>query len=283
MGALGPDAAREQYRQSCRILTPAGEPVASVRDGALGGVPVRVYEGVGANAGRCLLYCHGGGWVVGDLDTHDAICRRLANQAGCRVVAVGYRLAPEHPFPAALDDVAAVFHALAGEPGVGLGIDPANIAVGGDSAGANLVAVLALMARDGAAPCFQLLFYPVVDLAFERPSYEQHTRDALVTRDAMRWCAAQYLAGADPADWCVSPLRADLAGSAPAFVLTTGFDPLRDEGIAYAQALDAAGVQTMHLHMPTQVHGFLTLGRVVRGAATALDTAACMLRHGWRA
>lgn len=279
LSALSPQAARAQYRQARRALMPAGDPVASVRDAVLGGVPVRAYDGVGAVAGRCLLYCHGGGWVLGDLDTHDAVCRRLANQGGCRVVAVDYRLAPEHPFPAALDDTAAVFHALANEPGV----DPANIAVAGDSAGANLVTVLALMTRGDLAPCFQLLFYPAVDLARERPSYAEHTSDVPLTSEAMRWFAGQYIAAHDPADWRISPLRTDLAGSAPAFVLTAGYDPLRDEGIAYAQALDAAGVQTTHLHMPTQVHGFLTMGRVVRGAATALDAAACFLRHGWRA
>ncbi len=221
--------------------------------------------------------------MLGDLDSHDGLCRRLANLAQCRVVSVDYRRSPEHPFPAAVIDAAAALRWVAANAAE-LGVDPAQIAVGGDSAGANLAAVLGLMGRDGEAPmpCFQLLFYPVTDLTCALPSYDLFTERVTLTADTMRWYAAQYLGGADPADWRASPLHAALAGAPPAFVLTAGYDPLRDEGIAYAQRLDAAGVHTTHLHMPTQVHGFLTMGRVIRASDTAIETAGAMLRQVWQ-
>ena len=277
-------AIRGGYRASRRVLAPVPDAVAATRDLRLGGVPVRLYEGIGAVPGPCLLYLHGGGWVLGDLDSHDAVCRRLANGAACRVVSVDYRLAPEHPFPAAVEDGAAAYAGLA-EAAEALGVDAANIAVGGDSAGANLAAVLALSVRGTMAPqpCFQLLFYPVADVSQERPSYTRETDGLPLTADSMRWFKGQYLAGADPADWRISPLlAADLGGLPAAFVLTAGYDPLCDEGVAYAQALDEAGVLTTHLHMPNQVHGFLTMGRVIRAANGALDAAASVLRQSWR-
>ncbi len=276
-------AIRGGYRASRRVLAPVPDPVAATRDLRFGGVPVRLYEGIGATPGPCLLYFHGGGWVLGDLDSHDAVCRRLANGGACRVVAVDYRLAPEHPFPAAVEDAEAAYAGLI-EAADAMGVDPANIAVGGDSAGANLAAVLTLSARTKAwpPPCFQLLFYPVVDLAQERPSYMRNVDGLPLTADSMRWFAMQYLSGADPADWRISPIAADLAGLPPAFLLTAGYDPLCDEGFAYAKALDAAGVLTTHLHMPNQIHGFLTMGRVIRAANAALDTAGSVLRQSWR-
>ena len=283
-GNMSPDAARTQSRSMRRVMQNPPPPVASVRDIDADGIKLRFYEGVNARPGRCLLYFHGGGWVVGDLDSHDGVCRNLANRAACRVIAVDYRLAPEHKFPAALDDAAAAMRWVA-DHATALGIDPAQIAVGGDSAGGNLATIVALMGRDGSlpAPCFQMLIYPATDLSCAAPSFARTTADVTLTAEAMRWYRDQYLGpGDDVADWRISPLRADLTGVAPAFVLTAGYDPLCDEGIAYAAALDAADVQTAHLHMPTQVHGFVTMDRVIPAADTALDIAAAMLRQAWR-
>ena len=275
-------AARLQYRNQRSVMQSPPADVAEARDLDAGGVPVRFYRGHGAVAGRCLLFLHGGGWVVGDLDSHDGICRSLANLAACRVVAVDYRLAPEHPFPAAVEDAATALRWAAAQ--AALGIDPASLAVGGDSAGGNLAAVLAVMGRDGAvpAPCFQLLLYPATDLAGVAPSYDRHTEGVPLTADTMRWFRDHYVRPEQRGDWRASPSQADLAGVAPAFVLTAGHDPLCDEGIAYAQRLDAAGVPTSHLHMPTQVHGFLTMSRIIRAAGTALEVSAAMLRQAWR-
>lgn len=287
--AMEPAAARVQYGTQRRVMQPEPEVVAACRDLDADGIRLRYYEGQGAQPGNCLLFCHGGGWVVGDLDSHDGVCRQLANLAACRVIAVEYRLAPEHRFPAAVDDAAAALRWVAGHAAA-LCVDPARIAVGGDSAGGNLAAVLALMGRDGAvpAPCFQMLIYPVTDLAADSAGYDRFTSGVTLTADAMRWFRDHYvgapgMAGAEDArDWRASPLRADLAGVAPAFILTAGYDPLCDEGIAYARRLDAAGVQTSHLHMPTQVHGFLTMGRVIQASGTALEIASAMLRQAWR-
>jgi acetyl esterase len=278
ISALSPAGSRTQYRNMRRVMQNPPPPVASVRDIHAAGIPLRLYEGVNAQAGRCLLFFHGGGWVVGDLDSHDAVCRRLANYAACRVIAVDYRLAPEHKFPASVDDAATAMAWVASHA-TELGIHPARIAVGGDSAGGNLAAVVALMGRNGTvpAPCFQLLIYPATDLSCSAPSYARTSTDATLTADAMRWFRDQYLGPTDDlTDWRISPLHADLTGVAPAFVLTAGYDPLCDEGVAYAAALDAAGVQTAHLHMPTQVHGFMTMDRVIYAAETVSHIAAAM-------
>jgi acetyl esterase len=284
LSALPPAAARLQYRNTRRVMQNPPQDVKSVRDLDADGITLRFYEGVGAPPGPCLVFLHGGGWVIGDIESHDGVCRQLANEAVCRVISVNYRLAPEHPFPAAVDDAAAAFRWVVANAAT-LDVDPARIAVGGDSAGGNLAAVLALMGRDGAIPppCFQLLIYPATDLACATASYARYNSDVTLTADTMLWFRDQYIGAAgDPADWRISPLRADLAGAAPAFVLTAGYDPLCDEGIAYAAALDAAGVRTAHLHMPGQVHGFITMGRVIRAADTALAVAGAMLRQAWR-
>ena len=280
--SLPPEQARALYRDTRRAVQRPPPEVAEARDISAGGVPCRLYRGLDAVDGRGLLFLHGGGWMLGDLDSHDGVCRRLANLAHCRVIAVDYRLAPEHPFPAALEDAAAAFAAIAADAGA-LGIDPAMIAVGGDSAGGNLAALLAIRGRDGSGPrpCQQILLYPVTDLACERPSYDLFTEGLPLTADSMRWFRDHYLRAANPTDPEVSPLRADLTQLPPSFVLTAGYDPLRDEGIAYAQALEAAGVAVTHVHMPTQVHGFLTMDRVIRASSTALEMAAAALRHGW--
>lgn len=283
--------ARQAYDASRAALQPPPDEVAEVRGLAIPGpggpLPLRLYRGAGTSdaALPALLYLHGGGWVLGGLDSHDGVCRRLANLAACRVVAVDYRLAPEHRFPAALDDAAAALAWMAANAGA-LGIDPARLAVGGDSAGGNLAAVLALMGRDGSAPgaACQVLLYPVVDLAMDTGSYARITRGVPLTAATMRWFVDHY--APDPAqrlDWRASPLRAGrLAGTPPALVLTVAHDPLVDEGRAYAGRLEAEGVRVASLHLSDQIHGMLTMGRVIAAADPALCYAAAALRDAWR-
>ena len=261
--------ARAAYIESRAALQPPPAPVAATADitipGPGGPLPLRTYRGLGTDDTTLpgLLYLHGGGWVLGGLDSHDAICRRLANAASCRVIAVEYRLAPEHPFPAAVDDaVAALVHVAA--HAAAFQIDPARLAAGGDSAGANLAAVLALTARDGAAPALaaQLLFYPVTDFAMDTPSYAAMTTGLPLTAATMRWFTAHY--APDARDWRAAPARAQtLRGTPPAFILTCGQDPLADEGQDYATRLEADAVLTTALHMPGHVHGFLTMGGII--------------------
>ena len=289
---MTPVEARIAYAKGRHLLQPPPDDVAEVADlampGPAGPLPLRSYRGAGTDGAAalpCLLYLHGGGWVVGDLDSHDGVCRRLANLAACRVVAVDYRLAPEHPFPAAVEDAAAALAWVAAHA-AGLGVDPARIAVGGDSAGGTLAAVLALLGRDGAVPepVFQLLLYPVTDLAMDTPSYARVTEGVPLTAATMQYFAGHY--APDPPqrmDWRASPLRASsLAGVAPAFVLTAGHDPLADEGQAYARRLEAERVRVTALHLSDHVHGLVTMGRVIGAADGVLQTAALALRDAWR-
>ena len=230
--------------------------------GPAGPVRLRVTapEGPGPFAG--LLYCHGGGFVVGSLNSHDHLCRALTNASGAAVVSVDYRLAPEHPFPAAADDACAAARWLA-EPAnaAALGIDPTRLAVGGDRAGGNLAAVVALGARDrgGPALAFQVLLYPIVDCDLNTPSYLENADGYLLTRAAMAWYWEQYVP--DPsrrADPDASPLRAgDFSGLPAALIVTAGFDVLRDEGEAYARRLAEAGVPVRLARYPGMIHGFL--------------------------
>jgi len=278
---LSPDEARQAYVNSRRILQPTPQDVAECRDtivpGPLGDVRVRLYRPAGTAESDILpamVYYHGGGWLLGDLDSHDVVCRRFANAANCRVVSVDYRMAPEYKFPAAVDDcVAATRWAM--ENAATLGIDPARIAVGGDSAGGNLAAVMALMARDGTLPpiAFQLLIYPATDMMMTTVSSQTVKEGVPLTSAIMRWFIDHYMRDtADTRDWRASPLRAtDLAGTAQALVLTCSYDPLRDEGIAYAQRLEREGVRVIHLHYSDQVHGFMSMGRIIRAADQAID------------
>jgi acetyl esterase len=288
---LTPVEARAAYAAGRPLLQSPPEDVADVRDvtipGPGGPLTLRIYRGDGcddAGPQPCLLFLHGGGWVIGDLDSHDGLCRRLANAASCRVVAVDYRLAPEHPFPAALDDASAALRWLVHEAGT-LGIDPARLAIGGDSAGGNLAAVLALMGRDGTLPAtaFQLLLYPVLDVTMASASYARVTEGVPLTAATMRYFADHYLpAGLDRTDWRASPLRAaSLAGTPPAFVLTVAQDPLADEGRAYAARLEAEGVRVTALHVSDQIHGMLMMGQVLPIGAPVACFAAAVLRDGW--
>ncbi len=279
--ALTPNEAREAYMNSRRLLQPVPEEVGEARDtqcdGPHGPVPLRLYRPAKTAASDrlpAMVYYHGGGWLLGGLDSHDVVCRRFANAARCRVVSVDYRMAPEHKFPAAVDDcAAATLWTIRNADS--LGIDASKIAVGGDSAGGNLAAVMALMARDGTLPplVFQLLVYPATDMAMTSVS-AQSIRDGVpLTSATMKWFIDHYLRGeADAIDWRASPLRAaSVAGTAPALVLTAGYDPLRDEGIAYAQRLEREGVRVIHIHYSDQVHGFMSMGRMIRAADQAID------------
>jgi acetyl esterase/lipase len=270
------EAIRRAYRESRRALAPPAPEVAEARalaiPGKAGTIPARYYRGYGAESGAplpCLAYFHGGGWVVGDLETHDAACRGIANHARCAVVSVGYRLAPEHRFPAAVDDASAALAWVSANAGA-LDVDPARLAVGGDSAGGNLAAVAAILARDSGGPALalQVLVYPVTDLGLEAASYARLAEGYGLTREDMRWYRDRYLAReADVADWRASPLRAhDLAGLPPAYVVTAGFDPLHDEGEAYARRLADAGVPVTYECFEGQIHGFLLMGGVMAAA-----------------
>jgi acetyl esterase len=232
-----------------------------------------------------LVYFHGGGWTIGDLDTHDVLCRTLCATAGIAVLSVDYRLGPEHRFPAAVDDAVAATR-FARAQAAALGIDPARIAVGGDSAGGNLAAVVCLALRDAGEPlpAFQLLIYPATDMRAVAPSHEANGQGYLLTRDSVAYYRGHYIAdAAEWPDWRASPLLAtDHAHLPPALVLTAGFDPLRDEGRQYADALSGAGVPTQLVCFGRQVHGFVTMGRVIDEANTALDLCASALVRALR-
>ena len=289
---MDPCDARDAYAARREALQRPAETVGSCRDlavpGPAGPVPLRSYRPLGAATDEvlpCLVYMHGGGWMLGGLDSHDALCCRLANQAGCAVFAVDYRLAPEHPFPAALDDCIAAYAAIVAQA-PSLRINPACIAVGGDSAGGNLATVLALMGRDGTLPppVCQLLLYPAVDLGLDLAGYGVDTPGMVITGATMVYFRDNYVpVVADRAGWRASPLRAaSLAGVAPAFVLTCGHDPLLAEGRAYAARMAGSGVRVTHLDLSDQTHGMLTMTRVIGIAAAIQDLVAAALHDGLR-
>lgn len=251
-----------------------------VRDHDADGVPVRLYLPVAHTPLPLLVFLHGGGWMLGDLDTHDAMHRHLAVRAGCAVLAVGYRLAPEHRFPAGLDDATTAF-AWARREARALGCDADRVALGGESAGANLTAAIGLRARESGSPqpLFQLLIHPVTDLALDMPSMEAIRAPGL-TRDYLEICRAMYVGDADFAEPLISPLRAARHdGLAPAIVLTAGEDPLRDDGEAYAAALVRAGVETLACRLPGLPHGFLFLPVTLPAVSRAYDLIARLVRR----
>jgi acetyl esterase len=248
-----------------------------------GAIPVRLYVPAAAPApGPLLVYFHGGGWVQGSIETHDASCRLLAHLSGVRVLSVDYRLAPEHPYPAAVEDAVSAY-AWAADHAATLGADPARLAVGGDSAGGNLAAVLAQAARDDERlpdVAFQLLLYPVTDAAERTPSYAAFADGYLLTASGMDWFLGHYLPdAARRAEPAASPLRAEsLSGLPPAYVATCVPDVLRDEGEEYARRLRAAGV-AVATHRHDQVHGFFNTA-AVRSSRVALAQVAGALRQG---
>lgn len=252
--------------------------------GSDGPIPGRLYEPDGLPTGSPLLvYLHGGGWVVGSMDTHDGVCRYLAKHANVRVLSVGYRLAPEYPFPAAADDAYAAFRHAA-ENAESLGADPLAIAVGGDSSGGNLAAVVCLDAlrRGGPRPVFQLLFYPATDPSMRRPSRDLFGDGFLLTDDDMTWFIERYCPDLSArTDHRLAVLLADdLRGLPPAYVATAGFDPLRDEGNAYADRLREAGVPVVKRQHDDLIHGFVTFVSLGSRFREAVSEAAGALRTG---
>ena len=246
-----------------------------------GDLPIRVYHPEGTPPFPGLVFFHGSGFVLANLDTHDAICRDLTNDSGCALVSIDYRLAPEHPYPAAPRDCFAATQWVA-RHGAEIGLDGARLAVGGDSAGGNLAAVVALMAREAGGPplAAQLLIYPVTDYNFDTPSYEENAEGYGLGAATMRWFWGHYLRdeaqGAEPQ---ASPLRAEsLAGLPPAHVVTAEYDPLRDEGEAYAARLTAAGVPTTLTRYDGLIHGFFGQMNQVPLAREAIRSSGAALR-----
>jgi acetyl esterase len=284
---LTPDEARQAYSASRKLLQPPPEDVAESLDttvpGPLGPIGVRLYRPIGTAASDvlpALVWYHGGGWLLGDLDSHDVACRRFANAAHCRVIAVDYRMAPEHVFPAAVDDCLSATKFVF-DNAASLGVDASKIAVGGDSAGGNLAAVMALMSRDGTLPpiAFQLLIYPATDMTMTTVSSTTIGPGVPLTSATMKWFIDYYAKGHET-DWQASPIRAaSLAGTAPALVLTCAHDPLRDEGIDYARRLEREDVRVVHLHYSDQIHGFMSMSRLIRAADRAIDMMALVLKQ----
>ncbi len=296
---LPPEQARKFYLERRAFSQPAAPDVGLVEElkmqGPHGAIALRHYRPVASSASTvlpALVYYHGGGWVIGDLDTHDVLCRQLCNASGCSVIAVDYRLAPEHRFPAAFDDCLAATYWVAREAKT-LNIDASRLAVGGDSAGGNLAAAVAIAARDNAARnnearnnaglqiAYQLLIYPATDQRLGFPSRTNNGQGYLLTADTMKYFHDHYITDqAWDLDWRASPLLApSLAGLPPALVLTAGFDPLLDEGLAYATALTEAGNRATYICFQRQIHGFITMGRVLDEANTALALCAAELRR----
>ncbi len=286
---LAPDEARRLYRERRFFTQPDPPPVASVQDlraaGPHGPIALRAYRPTGSAADTVLpvlVYFHGGGWVIGDLDTHDVLCRELANAAGCAVVAVDYRLGPEHRFPAAVDDCLAAVRWVR-EQAAALRVDARRLAVGGDSAGGNLAAVACLALRDALEPLpvFQLLIYPATDMRAVAPSHAQHAQGYLLTADSIAYYRGHYVPDAARwTDWRASPLLAvDHGRLPPALVITAGFDPLRDEGRQFADALSGAGTKAQYVCFERQIHGFVTMGRLIDEANTAVALCGAALRR----
>ena len=280
------DNSVEEARAMIGLLTLVDgepEPVAQVRDltvpGPAGDIPVRLYRPDDGDAALPLLiWYHGGGWVIGDLESADPTVRKLANRGGFLVLSVNYRLAPEHRYPAAVEDCWAVLEWVSAHGGE-LGADPTRLAVGGDSAGGNLAAVIAVKARDaGLAVRHQLLIYPATDATASQPSIEENGEGYLLTRKGMAWFGDHYAAGADLRDPQLSPLfTADLRGVAPATVYTAEYDPLRDEGNLYAQHLAEAGVETEQHCYPGMIHGFFSMATMTPVTNQAIAASAARL------
>ncbi len=283
------ERARVENRLGASVVSGPPRPMARVEahtiPGPRGEIPARLYVSLDASAAPqpLLVYYHGGGWVIGDLDTHDGACRFLAEHSGCRVLSVDYRLAPEHPFPAPVEDAIAAFKWAVEHAGM-LGANPGLIAVGGDSAGGNLAAAVCLQVRDagGPQPAMQLLLYPPTDATGGQASRDLFAEGFLLTRGDMDWFEAHYLPdGCDHADPRVSMMRAeDVSGLPPAYVATAGFDPLRDEGETYAKRMSEAGVKVALQRQPGLIHGFANLTAICPSARAAMLEAAGALRMG---
>ena len=284
---VSPFVARRLYSERCKTVMPK-RPEAQARLLLTpGGVPIRAYRPASAAKSDvlpALVYYHGGGWTFGDLDTHDVFCRELANGAKCAVFSVEYRLAPESPFPAAVEDCVSATEFVS-KNSKSLNIDTGRIAVGGDSAGGNLAAVVALHARDAGGPglCFQLLIYPATDQNMRTESLRRNGEGYFLTLPMMERFRGNYLPrAADYTDWRASPaLAKSHAGLPSAFVLTAGFDPLLDEGRQYTELLARAGVEVTYRDYPDMIHGFILMGGVLDTANAAVEECCAALRRAF--
>lgn len=281
---LSPQQARDDMLRQTALLG-RGEGVEKIEDllapGPNGAIPIRIYTPAGQAPRGCLVFFHGGGFVIGSIETHDAMCRMIANASGTVIASVDYRLAPEYKYPAAAEDAYAATCWIA-EQARRLGLDPKRIAVGGDSAGGNLAAVTTMMARErgGPALAFQLLLYPVTDAYLDTTSYGQYAEGYLLTRAAMAWFWEHYLNDAAEREHpYASPLRAeDLSGLPPALVITAECDPLCDEGEAYARRLEAAGVPVTLTRYSGMIHGFIRRAKLLSQGRKAVEQIAEALR-----
>ena len=268
------EQARASLTERRKLTAAPAAPVHAVEDRVADGVPVRIYRPSARRPLPTLVYFHGGGWVLGSVDLYDTTVRDIANASGWMVVSVEYRMAPEHRFPAAVDDAYAATRWVAEHAGE-IGADPAHLAVGGDSAGGNLAAAVTLMARDRGGPnlAYQVLIYPVTDHSFDTPSYKENAEGFGLTRSQMMWFSGQYLCSpADADDPLASPLRAaSLRGLPPALVITAGYDPLRDEAERYGERLKEAGVAVQVERYPGMIHGFFGMTGSIDAAKTAID------------
>ena len=278
-----PEQARQMYLE---LSQPVDIDIGEIQDrsipGPAGDIPVRIYNPQGADDTLLpgIIFYHGGGWVIGDLDTHDGVCRALVKASGYRLIAIDYRLAPEHPFPAAVDDCYAALEWV-GAKGASIGIDTSRLAVAGDSAGGNLSAVVAQQTRHiGPDLRLQVLIYPTTDATMQTgKSMDECAEGYFLEKAAMEWFYGHYIPEhATPEDARISPLKGpDLAGLAPAYVITAGFDPLRDEGAAYAEAMRAADNTVTHVDYEDMIHGFINMlmlpqaNQALEGIAAALQ------------
>jgi acetyl esterase len=286
MWELGPQAARAAMKMG--IFRGSDSPIGKVEErnipGPAGFIPLRVYTPLGVRDDTLpgLVFFHGGGFVIGDLDTHDGLCRQLANASGCRVISVAYRLAPEHKFPAAVDDAYAAVSWVA-EHAREFGVDSDRIAVGGDSAGGNLAAVVCQLAKERGGPkiALQLLLYPATESGVDTPSRVALAEGYLLEKKSIEWFLQQYVErGTDPIDPRLSPLLApDLSGLPPAHIHTAEFDPLVDEGKAYADKLAAAGVEVEYTCHPGMIHHFFCLAGAIPYARTAIANAGAAMKQ----
>ena len=283
---VAPFVARRLYAERCKTVAPKKVPETQTRLLLAPGVALRAYRPAKADKTEvlpALVFFHGGGWTIGDLDTHDTLCRELANGARCAVFAVEYRLAPESPFPAAVEDCIAATR-FVWKSAKSLNVDFNRIAVGGDSAGGNLAAVVALHARDAGGPplCFQLLIYPATGENLETDSLHRNGQGYLLTRPLMESFRGNYVRSEDYTDWRASPaLAKSHAGLPPAFVLTAGFDPLLDEGRQYVELLARAGVEVAYRDYPDMIHGFILMGGALDTANVAVADCCAALRRAF--
>lgn len=287
---MTPAEARAMF-EAMRATSPEPPELAAVEDAKVPSpeghvIPVRVYRPLGADLAPVCMYFHGGGWVIGSIESHDAVCRELAARSGCAVVSIDYRLSPETPFPGPLDDCVAATEWVAAN-GAELGVDGSLLAVAGDSAGGNLAAAVTLVAKQRGGPAIagQVLVYPATDHAYELPSCVDNAEGFMLTTAAMHWFTGHYLGGdaSLAADPLASPLRGDdLTGLPPAHVITAEYDPLRDQGEAYGHKLEAAGVPTTIHRYDGQIHGFVGLFPMLDDGKTALDEMAQALKAAVR-